>query len=157
MSTSQGLPYLHFWDEPLLGTGAINALKRGNIFPNGIEAIYGGFLRYTAIIIDAIYFQYLKFTDPAIYSISNIQTPMDGLEHAVSHSGFYHLNRIYVSLLDTLGFVFLFLVGKPPFPGFSGGDYFPKLAIKLVVVLPALQYIRTPTYGLFGGVARQLA
>ena len=120
IASSQGLPYLHFWDEPILGTGAINALKSGHFLPIQFEALYGGFLRYMAILNDYLYFSHLKNVDPTVNSLDDILTPLNGLEHSVSHSGFYQINRIFVSFLDSIGFVFLFLIGYNRYGVFHG-------------------------------------
>ena len=108
-STPRGLPYMQFWDEPLLATGAINALKRDNIFPQQAENIYGGFLRYTCVAVNAVYLQYIKWTDPSVKYAKDIKTDMDGLTLTVSHSGFYKWMRIWVAVLNSLSFVFVFL------------------------------------------------
>jgi len=108
--------------------GAINGLKRAfdedentNILAVGDEVVYGGFMRYTCMAIDVIYYQYLRLTDPYVFSLYDIKTDIDGEQpQTISHPGFYYLNRLYASLLSILGFVFLFLLGRQRFGTVNG-------------------------------------
>lgn len=120
LSISDGLPYSQYWDEPSITRGAINGLKRAfdedkntNMLAVGDEVVYGGFMRYTCMAIDIIYYQYLKITDSYVYSLNDIKTDIHGEQpQTISHPGFYYLNRLYTSILSILGFVFLFLLGR---------------------------------------------
>ncbi len=113
LSVNDGLPYMHFWDEPLLATGALNGIIIPRITPDGAETAYGGFMRDASMLIDFFYFQYLKLVPHfEVYNIHDIKTDMDGLQHTLSHSGFYYWNRVFASAIYVLGFVFLYLLGR---------------------------------------------
>ena len=118
MSVDTGLPYSQFWDEPKITQGALNGLK--NIFdenkytdflPQSSEVVYGGFIRYTCMLQDAIYYQYVRLTDPLVFSLRDIKTSVNGEQIlTVSHPRFYYWNRIYHVSFSVLAFIISFLI-----------------------------------------------
>lgn len=128
LSVTDGLPYLHYYDEPKIIQGAVNGLKRftekpkiKNLLPISSEVVYGGFLRYTCMLSDVIYFGYLKITDPNVSSFKDVKTNLGGDQPlTISHPGFYYWNRVYASILSVIGFVFLFLLGRLMFGTING-------------------------------------
>ncbi len=113
-SVSNGLPYHHFWDEPATATGALNGVKTNRLIPkNGFELVYGGALRYPLMLIDFIYYQYLKLApNYDVKNKSDVKTYLDGVYKTTSHSGFYYWNRVFVVLINVLGFLFMFEIGR---------------------------------------------
>jgi len=127
-SADIGLPYLQFWDEPLIILGAVNGLKRiydednnTNFLPITSEVVYGGYMRYTCMAVDVFYYLYLRITDPNVYSWYDVKTDIYGYQPlTISHPGFFYWNRVYLGLLSALSFVFMFLLGRLRFGIFNG-------------------------------------
>ncbi len=111
LSAGQGLPYLQFWDEPIINQGALNGIKTGQFTPWGVETVHGGLLRYVCMSTDVVYFGYLKLAGQAD-SFNDIKTGLDDAHLSISHPGFYYWNRIAVSAISLLGYVFVFLIGR---------------------------------------------
>jgi hypothetical protein len=114
LSAPKGLPYYHFWDEAQLASGALGGMQTNEIFPRErMELVYGGVIRYPLMVIDWTYYQYLKLIpNNGIKSKDDILTHRNGLYKTASHSGFYYWSRIFVILLNVLGFIFLFEIGR---------------------------------------------
>lgn len=113
LSVSSGLPYHHFWDEPVIATGALVDLKTNRFFPKGHDLVYGGGLRYPVMFVDFLYYQYLKLSPS--YDVSNksdIKTYREGVYKTTSHSGFYYWSRVFVVVICVLGFIFAFEIGR---------------------------------------------
>jgi len=113
LSVSSGLPYYHFWDEPLIATGAIIDIKTNRFFHNGHELVYGGGLRYPVMLVDFLYYQYLKLSPRYdVSKKSDIKTYLEGVYKTSSHSGFYYWSRVLVVMICVLGFLFAFEIGR---------------------------------------------
>jgi len=113
LSVSSGLPYYHYWDEPVTATGALVSMKTNNFFPHGQGLVYGGALRYPLMLVDFIYYQYLKLSpDYEVENKSDIKTYLEGVFKTSSHSGFYFWSRAFVVLINVLGFLFVFAIGR---------------------------------------------
>jgi len=113
MSVPNGLPYHHFWDEPVTATGALVAMKTNNFFPHGQDLVYGGAVRNPLILVDYIYYIYLRLSPE--YDVErkyDIKTHLEGVYKTTSHSGFYYWSRSFVVLLNLLGFLFAFEIGR---------------------------------------------
>lgn len=112
-SVSNGLPYHHFWDEPVVATGALIAVKTNKLIPKGLDLVYGGGIRYPLMLIDFVYYQYLKLVP--YYEVgkkSDIKTYLEGVYKTTSHSGFYYWSRVFVVMIYVLGFLFVFEIGR---------------------------------------------
>lgn len=112
-SLDAGLPYLHYWDEPFLSSSALNIMKTGDITPKSYGIPYGGFTRYSFLLIDWIYFGVSKITNPD-FEISDIKTNLDHETNwrELSHGGFYFWNRFFITLLSLGCLIFVFLITK---------------------------------------------
>jgi len=132
LSVNNGLPYLYFWDEPISMTGALNGVKTNTIIPNGVELVYGGAIRYPLMVIDYIYYGYLKITDPRVHSRHDIKTFKEGAHFTTSHSGFFYWNRVFAVSIAVLGFIFTFLIGR-----IQGGYFSGLTAVLILGIVPA--------------------
>jgi len=108
-----GLPYLTHYDEPFLSTAALNSLKTGRITPEFVENCYGGFMRYTCVAIDWVYFQFVK-NDPRykVATIADIKTNQEGHFRTLNVTGFYFWNRMWVILLGAGCLCWVFLIAR---------------------------------------------
>jgi len=113
-----GLPYNQYYDEPLITQGALNGLKAvfddneyTSILPVSSEVVYGGFMRYTCMLQDALYYQYIYLTDPNVFRLQDIKTSRNGEQVlTVSHPGFYYWNRVYHVALSVMTIIVTFLL-----------------------------------------------
>ncbi len=127
-SAPTGLPYLHHYDEPLIINEAVNGLKRVNdddphtkFLPSSAQVVYGGYMRFTSMALDALYFQYLKLTDDEVLSWNDIKTDLDGTQTlTISHPGFFYWARIWHVIMGGMGVVFLFFLVRLRFGMASG-------------------------------------
>ncbi len=112
----EGLPYLYHWDEVITSTSALNTLKTGDLRPNSVENVYGGFMRYSDLMIDIVHFGYLKITG-VIDDTTEIKTYLDtGEFRTLSHPSFYLWNRIFAVLIS-IGLIYLsYLITKLVLP-----------------------------------------
>ena len=96
----EGLPYIYHWDEVITSTSALNTLKTGNLKPYAVENVYGGFMRYSDLMIDIVHLGYLKITG-VIDDTTEIKTYLDtGEFRTLSHPSFYLWNRIFSVLIS---------------------------------------------------------
>ena len=135
MGATQGLPYLYHWDEVITSSGAINVVKNGNIRPYALENCYGGFLRYTCVVIDAVYCEYLLLTGK-IESKEDIQTNYGGEFRRLSHPNFYLINRIWSIILSICCIWFSYLIVRFLFPT----QYLPAVAPALILSVNGYHY-----------------
>lgn len=125
-----GLPYLVNYDEPFLSTAALNSLKTGRVTPEFVENCYGGFMRYTCVAIDWVYFQFVK-NDPRykVTTIADIKTNQEGHFRTLNVTGFYFWNRMWVMLLGAGCLCWVFLIAKQ-----FTNDYLALLAACLLQI-----------------------
>lgn len=100
--TPFGLPYLHHWDEPIIGSKALELLKSGTLNPK--EFWYGSLLTYANLVLDAVHFLHLAQlpvgADEAVARLAEIRTGADtGWTWTLSHPSFFLVNRRLTALL----------------------------------------------------------
>jgi hypothetical protein len=110
----QGLPYLHFWDEPFVASRALHMMKTGTLDPDYF--VYGSLPIYLSLAVDVVHYLWLmarpESSPPFLSHIDQIVTHFDtGWLWEISHPSFYLWNRWMTSLIGAGTVLLTFLIG----------------------------------------------
>lgn len=119
----QGLPYLRYWDEPVIASTALQMLKTGDFNPGFFH--YGSLTIYICLGVDIVHFMHLMRSEPIPFEVidgifkhgaidmNGIQTVFDnGWLWEVSHPSFYLWNRAAMGFLGALTAGLIFLLAR---------------------------------------------
>src|SRR5262245_52495225 len=101
---SEGLPYLHNWDEPSTASTALRILQTGDFNPHFFN--YGSLMIYLNFAVDMVHYFYLASRPatevPSLIRLDDIMTEHDtGYHWTISHPSFYYWNRLLTALMGT--------------------------------------------------------
>ena len=103
-----GLPYLYFWDEPLVAGTALQMLKTGDYNPHFFK--YGSLMIYSNLLIDHLHYLYLFLTG-ALQGVEDIHIGT-AWHWAISHPSFYFWNRFLTAAMGAATVFVTYLIGK---------------------------------------------
>ncbi len=101
---SEGLPYLHHWDEPHVAGRAANMVISGDFNPHWFQ--YGTLTIYMHAAVDALHFLWLcaQPEEALVFarSLADLQTwPDEQWRYAITNPSFYAWNRVLTAILGT--------------------------------------------------------
>ncbi len=104
MRGTEGLPYLHHWDEPQVASSALRMMKAGDLDPRFLR--YGSVTIYMNLLVDVVHYLYLmgrpEDAPASIKSLDEIKTRYDtDWEWTISHPSFYLWGRWLAAALGT--------------------------------------------------------
>jgi hypothetical protein len=118
-----GLPYTHYWDEPIIGSNSIVAFKDGT-FNSGVYS-YGNLLFYLNLLINYLYsILYISFDNNVIpftspfwehfysFKAQIITSKQSGFQWTLSHPIFYYLSRLLFVIFGVGSVCVTFLITK---------------------------------------------
>ncbi len=113
LQVGNGLPYLHYWDEPQTVSYALGMLREGTLNPHFYS--YGSLPIYLSAFVDTIYFAIrhaLPVSSPYhMASMDEVKIAVDtGWYWDVSHPGFVYWNRMLTALMSAGMVVFTYLI-----------------------------------------------
>lgn len=111
--TSEGLPYIHYVDEPFVASMALNVLKTGDFNPHLFN--YGSLPIYLNVLVDMAHYMYLMGQPPGDHpymaNLDDIRTSAEtGYLWEISHPSFYRWNRLLTCTFGAGTTVFVFLL-----------------------------------------------
>ncbi|MDP2305713.1 MAG: glycosyltransferase family 39 protein [Pseudomonadota bacterium] len=100
-----GLPYLHFWDEPQTASTALVMLRSGDFDPHFFN--YGSLMIYLDLLVDAAHALSLLGSPTrageSLLSVGEVVVNADtGWHWTISHPSFYFWNRVLVAVMGAL-------------------------------------------------------
>jgi hypothetical protein len=117
LGTKQGLPYLHYWDEPQTVATSLTMLKTGDFNPHFFN--YGTLLIYLSYIVDVLHYLSLmgkpETAEAFIRNLNELQVSSfmgTGWRWGISHPSFYHWNRILIAVLGAGTVVSCYFIGR---------------------------------------------
>ena len=109
-----GLPYLYYYDEPLIASDALRMLKTGDFKPQ--QYYYGSILTYLSLVVDIFHYLYLMTQSPdaayGLESLEQIEVAVDGFRWGISHPTFYLWDRLLIALMGTATVALVYYIAK---------------------------------------------
>lgn len=100
----QGLPYMHFWDEPALAFKALDMFTSGDLNPHVFN--YGSLMMYLNLAVDWLYALFAGGTGPLQYGSAT------GFDWYISQPAFLYWNRALTALLGALTVAIVYLLAQ---------------------------------------------
>lgn len=99
-----GLPYMHFWDEPALAFKALDMLRTGDLNPHVFN--YGSLMMYLNLVVD-----WLRALTTG--GIGQLQYgSATGFDWYISNPSYIYWNRALTGLLGTLTVIIVYLLAQ---------------------------------------------
>lgn len=133
LRAGDGLPYMHFWDEPQIAFRSLDMLKSGDLNPHFFN--YGSLMMYLNLGIDQLHLLHLRslptaapgyLTDLAELNYGSFT----GFDWFISHPSFLFWNRALTGLLGAMTAALVYLMGFK-----AGGRLAALLGAVLLAVL----------------------
>lgn len=111
----EGLPYLHYWDEPQLASTALSMMRSGDFNPHFFN--YGSLMIELNLLMDCVHALSLLGAPPrtgqSLQNVGEIVINADtGWHWTISHPSFYFWNRIITAVMGSLTIPLVGRLGK---------------------------------------------
>jgi hypothetical protein len=115
LRAGDGLPYMHFWDEPALAFKALDMLKTGDLNPHSFN--YGSLMMYFNLAVDWVYTRFLLAlpagAPQALDNLAHLEYgSATGFDWYISHPSIIFWNRAFTALLGTATVLIVYALGK---------------------------------------------
>jgi len=112
---SDGLPYLHRWGEPNIGSRSLDILRTGDLNPHWFH--YGSPTLYLHAAVDAVHYVWLcsqpEDARHSIRSLDDIETKTDTkYQWTLSHPSFFLWNRLATALIGAGAVLLTFILAR---------------------------------------------
>ena len=99
-----GLPYMHFWDEPALAFKALDMLRTGDLNPHSFN--YGSLMMYLNLVVDWLHALTTGGVDQLQYGSAA------GFDWYISSPSYIFWNRALTGLLGALTVIVIYLLAQ---------------------------------------------